>query len=138
MAMQIVKKDRQDKFERAIAQKHAFDYFGMERGGHHAVVQWILACGPQPSGLIVQAAKRQIRLRGEKTDAQSRIQEQVVKRFTKYIGLDMHKEAISGRRARRGTALLGRDRESAGIGGCTTDARSLPRRQRAALSATRS
>jgi len=51
-----IKQGIRKQFEAALAQRHVFDFYGMERGGHHAIVQWLLACGPQPSGMVTRAA----------------------------------------------------------------------------------
>lgn len=41
MSLPIIQNDRRAKFEEVIASPHAFDYFGMERGGHYAVLMWL-------------------------------------------------------------------------------------------------
>lgn len=50
-----VRGDRIAKFEEALRAPVVFDFYGLERGGHNAVLQWILERGPQPHMQITLA-----------------------------------------------------------------------------------
>lgn len=51
-----VRGDRRAKFEKYSALNGTFDYYGLERGGHFAVLEWLLALGGKPY-MHVPAAK---------------------------------------------------------------------------------
>ena len=51
----IVKPIR-EKFEELLAQSNCFDYYGMERGGHFAVLRWALAACPPPAVALLRCS----------------------------------------------------------------------------------
>jgi hypothetical protein len=58
-----VKSHLQATVDRVLTAPYQFDYYGMERGGHHAVLEWILAGAPQPASSLQRAHSREPLLR---------------------------------------------------------------------------
>jgi hypothetical protein len=50
-----IKGDRRRQFARAITADATFDYHGLERGGHNAVLRWLVELFPRPHMFVVAA-----------------------------------------------------------------------------------
>lgn len=48
-----IRMDRRARFEKYAASNAAFDYYGMERGGHFAILAWLLNMAGKPSMYVV-------------------------------------------------------------------------------------
>lgn len=55
MVLEQVTNSIRPHFEEFLAHPNVFDYYGMERGGHFAVLRWLLDSGPKPYCLSMAA-----------------------------------------------------------------------------------
>jgi hypothetical protein len=58
-----VKSHLQATVDRVLTAPYQFDYYGMERGGHNAVLDWILAGAAQPASFLSRAHTREPHLK---------------------------------------------------------------------------
>jgi hypothetical protein len=58
MRLPEVQRAIRKKFDAVVSSHHTFDYYGMERGGHHAVAKWVLELGGSPYMYITRACSK--------------------------------------------------------------------------------